>query len=87
KSRDGGVTKLADLLDEAERRALELLQQKTTDLSEEQQKRVAEVVGISSVKYADLSKNRTSDYVFDWNHMLTFEGNTAPYLLYAFTRV
>jgi len=87
KSRDGGVTKLADLLDEAERRALELLQQKTTDLTEEQQKRVAEVVGISSVKYADLSKNRTSDYIFDWNHMLTFEGNTAPYLLYAYTRV
>ncbi len=87
KSRDGGVTKLADLLDEAERRALELLQQKTTDLTDEQQKRVAEVVGISSVKYADLSKNRTSDYIFDWNHMLTFEGNTAPYLLYAYTRV
>ncbi len=86
KSRDGGVTKLADLLDEAERRALELLQQKNSDLTAEQQEAVAKVVGISSVKYADLSKNRTSDYIFDWDLMLTFEGNTAPYLLYAFTR-
>ncbi|RUO73617.1 arginine--tRNA ligase [Idiomarina seosinensis] len=87
KSRDGGVTKLADLLDEAERRALSLLQQKDSDLSEQQQQQIAKVVGISSVKYADLSKNRTSDYIFDWDLMLTFEGNTAPYLLYAYTRV
>ena len=87
KSRDGGVTKLADLLDEAERRALSLLQQKSSDLTESQQQEIAKVVGISSVKYADLSKNRTSDYIFDWDLMLTFEGNTAPYLLYAFTRV
>ncbi|TDP32093.1 arginyl-tRNA synthetase [Idiomarina aquatica] len=87
KSRDGGVTKLADLLDEAERRALSLLQQKSSDLTESQQQEIAKVVGISSVKYSDLSKNRTSDYIFDWDLMLTFEGNTAPYLLYAFTRV
>ncbi|EKE80893.1 arginine--tRNA ligase [Idiomarina xiamenensis] len=87
KSRDGGVTKLADLLDEAQRRALTLLQQKDNELSPAQQQHVAEVVGISSVKYADLSKNRTSDYMFDWDTMLSFEGNTAPYLLYAFTRV
>ncbi|MEX1221642.1 MAG: arginine--tRNA ligase [Idiomarina sp.] len=87
KSRDGGVTKLADLLDEAERRALELLQQKSNELSETEQEHIAKVVGISSVKYADLSKNRTSDYIFDWDTMLSFEGNTAPYLLYAFTRV
>jgi len=87
KSRDGGVTKLADLLDESERRAAELIASKNSDLSAEDQARVAEVVGISSVKYADLSKNRTSDYVFDWDTMLSFEGNTAPYLLYANTRV
>lgn len=87
KSRDGGVTKLADLLDESERRAAELIASKNTDLSAEDQARVAEVVGISSVKYADLSKNRTSDYVFDWDTMLSFDGNTAPYLLYANTRV
>lgn len=87
KSRDGGVTKLADLLDEAERRAAELIAGKGTDLSAEEQANVARVVGIAAVKYADLSKNRTSDYVFDWDTMLSFEGNTAPYLLYAYTRV
>lgn len=87
KSRDGGVTKLADLLDEAEKRALELVQEKNTSLSVAEQAHVAKVVGISSVKYADLSKNRTSDYIFDWDTMLSFEGNTAPYLLYAYTRV
>lgn len=87
KSRDGGVTKLADLLDQAEARALALVQGKNTDLSAEEQAQVAKVVGISSVKYADLSKNRTSDYIFDWDTMLSFEGNTAPYLLYAYTRV
>lgn len=87
KSRDGGVTKLADLLDESERRAAELIAAKSTDFSAEEQANVARVVGISSVKYADLSKNRTSDYVFDWDTMLSFEGNTAPYLLYAYTRV
>ncbi|RUO32710.1 arginine--tRNA ligase [Aliidiomarina sanyensis] len=87
KSRDGGVTKLADLLDEAERRAADLIAAKSTDLSAQEQANVARVVGISSVKYADLSKNRTSDYVFDWDTMLSFEGNTAPYLLYAYTRV
>lgn len=87
KSRDGGVTKLADLLDEAERRAAELIASKGTDLTAVEQANVARVVGIAAVKYADLSKNRTSDYVFDWNTMLSFEGNTAPYLLYAYTRV
>ncbi|WP_369742863.1 arginine--tRNA ligase [Pseudidiomarina sp. PP-1MA] len=87
KSRDGGVTKLADLLDEAEKRALELVQQKNSGLTAAEQEHVAKVVGISSVKYADLSKNRTSDYIFDWDTMLSFEGNTAPYLLYAYTRV
>lgn len=87
KSRDGGVTKLADLLDEAEKRAFELLQSKNSQLTEAEQQHVAKVIGISSVKYADLSKNRSSDYIFDWDTMLSFEGNTAPYLLYAYTRV
>ncbi|WP_411361089.1 arginine--tRNA ligase [Pseudidiomarina sp. YC-516-91] len=87
KSRDGGVTKLADLLDQAEARALALVQDKNPSLSPAEQAEIAKVVGISSVKYADLSKNRTSDYIFDWDTMLSFEGNTAPYLLYAYTRV
>lgn len=87
KSRDGGVTKLADLLSEAERRAQALIAGKNSDLDAGEQANIATVVGIASVKYADLSKNRTGDYVFDWDSMLSFEGNTAPYLLYAFTRV
>lgn len=87
KSRDGGVTKLADLLTEAERRAQTLIAAKGSDLTADEQAKVASVVGIAAVKYADLSKNRTSDYVFDWDTMISFDGNTAPYLLYAFTRV
>lgn len=87
KSRDGGVTKLADLLTEAERRAQALIAEKGSDMTAEEQAHIASVVGIASVKYADLSKNRTSDYVFDWDSMISFDGNTAPYLLYAFTRV
>ena len=87
KSRDGGVTKLADLLDEAERRAQELITAKNSELTAAEQAHIASVVGIAAVKYADLSKNRTSDYVFDWDTMISFDGNTAPYLMYAFTRV
>jgi arginyl-tRNA synthetase len=88
KSRDGGVTKLVDLLDEAERRAKALVLSKNSDtMSPEEQDNIARVLGISAVKYSDLSKNRTSDYVFDWDTMLSFEGNTAPYLLYAYTRI
>ncbi len=88
KSRDGGVTKLADLLNEAEKRAEILIKTKQThDLSEQEIKDMAHVLAISSIKYADLSKNRTSDYIFDWDTMLSFEGNTAPYLLYAYTRI
>lgn len=88
KSRDGGVTKLADLLDESERRAKVLIQSKqTSHLSEEELDHMAKIIGTSSVKYADLSKNRSSDYVFDWDTMISFDGNTAPYLLYAYTRI
>lgn len=88
KSREGGVTKLADLLDEAEHRAKLLIESKQTIVdSPNQLEEMAKVIGISSVKYADLSKNRISDYVFDWDTMISFEGNTAPYLLYAYTRI
>ncbi|KTD35710.1 arginyl-tRNA synthetase [Legionella nautarum] len=88
KSREGGVTKLVDLLDEAERRAKQLIETKqTTAYPPEELEEMARVLGISSIKYADLSKNRTSDYMFDWDAMLSFEGNTAPYLLYAYTRI
>lgn len=88
KSRDGGVTKLVDLLDEAERRAKALIESKQTiQYPPEELDEMARILGISSIKYVDLSKNRISDYIFDWDSMLSFEGNTAPYLLYAYTRV
>jgi len=88
KSRDGGVTKLIDLLNEAERRAAELIAGKQThQLGEVDINDAARIIGIAALKYADLSKHRTSDYIFDWDTMLCFEGNTAPYLLYAYTRI
>lgn len=87
KTRDGGTVKLIDLLDEAEQRALDLVREKNPQLDEISVKEIAGTVGIASVKYADLSKNRTSDYIFNFDQMLSFEGNTAPYLLYAYTRV
>ncbi|WP_394183116.1 arginine--tRNA ligase [Marinomonas posidonica] len=87
KTRSGGVAKLSSLLEEAQERAYQLVSSKNPDMSEEELRNISRVVGIASVKYADLSKNRTSDYVFNWDTMLSFEGNTAPYLLYAYSRV
>ncbi len=87
KSREGGVIKLSDLLDEAERRATVLVRQKNPGMSQDEAESLGRVIGIGAIKYADLSKNRTSDYVFDWNQMISFEGNTAPYLQYAYTRI
>ena len=87
KTRTGGTVKLVDLLNEAEERAYALVAEKNPDLSQAEQKEIAHKVGIAAVKYADLSKNRTSDYIFNWNTMLSFEGNTAPYLQYAYTRI
>ncbi len=87
KTRDGGTVKLIDLLDEAEQRALALVREKNQQLDEATLREIASTVGIASVKYADLSKNRSSDYIFNFDQMLSFEGNTAPYLLYAYTRV
>lgn len=87
KTRDGGVVKLNDLLDEAVSRAAALVAEKSPDLAEAERAEIARVVGIGAVKYADLSKNRTSDYVFDWDQMLSFDGNTAPYLQYAYSRI
>lgn len=87
KTRTGGTVKLADLLQEATERALAAVQSKNPNLSLEEQTAVANAVGIGAVKYADLSKTRTLDYVFNWDSMLSFEGNTGPYLQYAYTRV
>ena len=87
KTRTGGTVKLAELLEEAVVRAQSVVEQKSSDLSAEEMAEVARKVGIGAVKFADLSKNRTSDYVFSWDAMLSFEGATAPYLQYAYTRV
>ncbi|CAD5375391.1 arginyl-tRNA synthetase [Pseudomonas sp. OF001] len=87
KTRDGGTVKLIDLLDEAEQRAYALVKAKNPELDEAELRGIAQAVGIGAVKYADLSKHRTSDYSFNFELMLSFEGNTAPYLLYAYTRV
>lgn len=87
KTRAGGTVRLADLLDEAQERAAKLIESKNPDLDAEEKANIANTVAMAAVKYADLSKHRTTDYVFDWDNMLAFEGNTAPYMQYAYTRV
>jgi arginyl-tRNA synthetase len=84
KTRSGSTVKLHDLLVEAVQRASKLLAERSRASVDNE---LARKIGIGAVKYADLSKNRTTDYVFDWDQMLSFEGNTAPYLQYAYTRV
>ncbi len=86
KTRSGETVKLADLLDEAEERARKIVGEKNPDLTDDQKQKISEIVGRGSVKYADLLPNRQSDYVFSWDKMLSLQGNTAPYLLYAYTR-
>ena len=87
KTRTGGTVKLADLLIESVERADKLVREKNTNLNDQEITEIARKVGIGAVKYADLSKTRTNDYIFDWDAMLSFEGNTAPYLQYAYTRI
>jgi arginyl-tRNA synthetase len=87
KTRAGGTVKLAELLDEAVVRAGRLIADKDPDLPADERDAVARKVGIGAVKYADLSKTRTTDYIFSWDAMLSFEGNTAPYLQYAYARI
>jgi arginyl-tRNA synthetase len=93
KTRDGGTIKLKDLLNEAEERALAVVRSKNAErpepdrFSDEECQAISQVIGIASIQYADLSQNRSSDYVFSWEKMLSLEGNTAPYLLYAVARI
>ena len=87
KTRSGETIKLADLLDEAEERAFKLVSEKSAELPETQRKEIARVIGLGAVKYADLLPNRQSDYIFSWDKMLAFNGNTAPYLQYAYARI
>ncbi|EOC1312615.1 arginine--tRNA ligase [Cronobacter turicensis] len=87
KTRAGGTIKLSELLDEALDRARRLVAEKNPNMPADELEKLANAVGIGAVKYADLSKSRTTDYIFDWDNMLAFEGNTAPYMQYAYTRV
>ena len=87
KTRSGETIKLRDLLDEAETRAAQIVEEKNPDLPDTVKREVARAVGIGAVKYADLSQNRTTDYVFAWSKMLALSGNTAPYLQNAHVRI
>ncbi|VVM06633.1 arginine--tRNA ligase [Methylacidimicrobium tartarophylax] len=87
KTREGRPIKLRELLSEAERRAYAIIAAKRPDLPEERKIRIARAIGIGALKYADLSQNRNLDYVFRWEKLLSFEGNTAPYLLNAYVRI
>jgi arginyl-tRNA synthetase len=87
KTKEGGSVKLKDLLKEAVSRSADIVREKNPDLPEEEIAKVANAVGLGAIRYVDLSQNRTSDYLFSWEKMLSFEGNTAPYLLYAVARI
>jgi arginyl-tRNA synthetase len=87
KTRSGETVRLSDLLDEAEQRAFQVVSAKSPDLPEEARREIARVIGIGAVKYADLLSNRQSDYVFSWDKLLALNGNTAPYLQYAYARI
>ncbi|MBT7171359.1 MAG: arginine--tRNA ligase, partial [Phycisphaerales bacterium] len=87
KTRAGGTVKLMDLLDEATTRAGDLVTSKNPGITDEARETIAAIVGIGALKYADLSQNRASDYVFAWDKMISLDGNTAPYMQYAYARI
>ena len=87
KTRSGETIRLTELLDEAEERALKLVVEKNPDLPDAERREIARIIGIGAVKYADLLPNRQSDYTFSWDKMLSFQGNTAPYLQYSYVRI
>lgn len=86
-TRKGNVIRLEQLLDEGKKRAYDIVNEKNPDLSEEEKQNISEVVGVGAIKYADLSQNRQSPIIFEWNKILSFEGNTAPYLQYSYARI
>ncbi|MEX2579961.1 MAG: arginine--tRNA ligase [Verrucomicrobiales bacterium] len=86
RTRSGDTVQLADVLAEAVERAYRIVEEKNPELDEEQKREIAETIGIGSVKYAELSQFRMTDYIFDWDNMLSLKGNTAPYLLNAYVR-
>ena len=87
KTKSGESIKLQELLDEARSRAFDVVNEKNPDLPEDERHAIADAVGVGALKYADLSSNRTQDYVFNWDRMLSFEGNTAPYLQMQVARI
>ena len=87
KSRAGQSVKLVDLLNESIKRANNAISEKNPGLTGKDKDRISKMIGIGAVKYADLSTDRAKDYVFDWEKMLSFEGNTAPYLQYSHARI
>jgi arginyl-tRNA synthetase len=87
KTRSGENVKLKELLDEAVERAMSVVEEKNPELLPEEKDKIAKAVGIGAVKYADYSNNRTSDYVFSFDKMLAMDGNTAPYMQYAYARI
>ena len=87
KTRSGDTVKLADLLDEAEQRASKVVREKNPELPETQCLEIGRIIGLGAVKYADLLPNRQGDYVFSWDKLLSFQGNTAPYLQNAYVRI
>jgi arginyl-tRNA synthetase len=87
KTREGDVIGLESLLDEAVARARKVVDENSPELSDDERAAVAEIVGLGAIKYADLSQNRQSDYVFDWDRMMALTGNTATYMQYAYARI
>ncbi|QCI19813.1 MAG: arginine--tRNA ligase [Buchnera aphidicola (Brevicoryne brassicae)] len=87
KTRDGNTIKLSALLNESVEKAINLIKRKKPNFSKKELIKLSNIIGISAIKYSDLSKNRHTNYIFDWNKMLSFEGNTAPYIQYAYTRI
>ncbi|MGL5051340.1 MAG: arginine--tRNA ligase, partial [Fusobacteriaceae bacterium] len=86
-TRKGNVIRLEQLLDEGRDRAFQVVNEKNSDLSLEEKQEIAEIVGVGAIKYADLSQNRQSAVIFEWDKVLSFEGNTAPYLQYSYARI
>lgn len=86
-SRSGNIIRLVDLLDEAKNKVKEVINEKNPNIPEEEKEKIAEIVGTGAIKYFDLSQNRTSDILFTWDKVLSFEGNTGPYLQYTYARI
>ncbi|HMJ06425.1 MAG TPA: arginine--tRNA ligase [Chthoniobacterales bacterium] len=87
KTRSGENVALKDVLDEAVVRARKIIDEKNPEMAEEEKEQIARIIGIGAVKYADLSQYRMTDYIFSWDRMLSFQGNTAPYLQNAYVRI